>query len=215
MAISPADLDRGLEPFRQIRDAVGMDVEVALEMHSRWSLTAAKRIARAAEEYEPMWFEDPLRIDNIDALADFARSTRIPTIASELVAGKAGFREILETHAFGYVMFDFGWVGGLTEARKIAAMADTHHLPVAPHDCTGPINFAVGVHFGVSQPNAVLQEVVRAYYSDWYGELATALPRLERGYLWPTEGPGLGVALQPGLAERPDATVRTSTWEES
>lgn len=148
--ISSGDLTKGCAPFEKIRSAVGDRIEVALEMHSRWSLTAAKRIARAVEPYEPMWFEDPLRIDNIDELAEFARSTRVPTIASALLAGKRGFREIFEKHCFGYAMLDFGWVGGLTEARKIAAMADAYHLPIAPHDCSGPIRLAVGVHFGVS-----------------------------------------------------------------
>lgn len=158
-----------------------------------------------------MWFEDPLRIDNIDALAEFARSTRIPTIASELVSGKAGFRQILETGAFGYIMLDFGWVGGITEARKIAGMADAYHLPIAPHDCTGPVNFTVGVHFGVATPNAVFQEVVRAYYHDWFPLLVTDLPRLDQGYLYPLEAPGLGLRLAPGLVDRPDAIVRVST----
>jgi L-alanine-DL-glutamate epimerase-like enolase superfamily enzyme len=108
-------------------------------------------------------------------------------------------------------MFDFGWVGGITEARKIAGMADAYHLPVAPHDCTGPVNFAVGVHFGVATPNAVFQEVVRAYYSDWFALLVTDLPRLENGYLYPLEAPGLGLKLRPGLTERPDAIVRVSS----
>ena len=213
-AIPLSDLEKGLEPFRKIRAAVGNRIEVALEMHSRWTLTAAKRIARAAEPYEPMWFEDPLRIDHIGALADFARSTRIPTIASELMATKSSFAQLMETHAFGYIMFDFGWVGGITEARKIAGMAAANHLPVAPHDCTGPINFAVGVHFGVSQPNAVLQEIVRAYYSTWFKDLVTALPRLERGYLYPLEKPGVGAALLPDISRRKDATVRTSRLED-
>lgn len=204
-------LRKGCEPFAKIRDAVGDRIEVALELHSRWSLTAAKHIARAVEEFEPMWFEDPLRIDNIDELAEFARSTRIPTIASELVSGKYGFREILERHCFGYVMLDFGWVGGLTEAKKIAAMADAYHLPIAPHDCTGPINLSVGVHFGVSQPNAVWQEVVRAYYSDWYRDIATELPALERGTLRPTTGPGIGTDLLPEVWEREDAVIRRTS----
>jgi L-alanine-DL-glutamate epimerase-like enolase superfamily enzyme len=209
--ITPDDLERGAEPFKKIRDAVGMKIEVALEMHSRWMLTAAKRIARHMEQYEPMWFEDPLRIDNIDELAQFARSTRIPTIASELVAGKYGFRELLEKHAFGYMMLDFGWCGGLTEAKKVAAMADAYHLPINPHDCTGPVALAIGVHFCVSQPNAGLQEVVRAYYHDWYQEIATDLPVLERGYIRPTESPGIGVTLQPDMWKRADAHVRSST----
>ncbi len=205
--IDPEGLEKGLEPFRRIREAVGMKIEVALEMHSRWNLTAAKRIARAVEPYEPMWYEDPLRIDNIDELAAFAGSTRIPTTASELVASKYGFRELLEKHVFGNIMFDFGWCGGITEARKIAAMADAYHLPVAPHDCTGPISLAVGVHFCVSQPNAHIQEMVRAYYSDWYPMLATELPRLDHGYLWPIEGAGIGTRIQPDIWKRKDASV--------
>lgn len=208
--ITAAELRRGCTPFERIRAAVGDRMDVALEMHSRWDLTAAKRIARAVEEYEPMWFEDPLRIDDIDELAEFARSTRIPTIASELLSGKSAFAQILEKHCFGYIMLDFGWVGGLTEARKIAAMADAHHLPVAPHDCTGPVSLTLGVHFGVSQPNAVFQEVVRAYYSSWYPQLVTELPRLERGHLRPTEGAGLGTRLHGELWSRPDAVVRRS-----
>ena len=126
------------------------------------------------------------------------------------MSGKAHFREILEKHAFGYIMLDFGWVGGLTEARKIAAMADAYHLPVAPHDCTGPVSLAYGVHFCVSQPNDVLQEVVRSYYSDWYPLLVNKLPKLEMGFMCPTEGPGLGTALQPKLWKRQDAAVRVS-----
>lgn len=210
-ALLPGDLEKGLEPLRQIREAVGMRIDVAIELHSRWTLPAAKRIARACEEFEPMWFEDPLRIDNVDALASFARSTRIPTIASELVSGKSTYRAMLETGAFGYIMFDFGWVGGLSEARKIAAMADAYHTPVAPHDCTGPVNFALGVHFGVSTHNAMFQEMVRAYYHDWYSLLVTERPRLENGYLYPLEGPGLGLELAPGIVDRPDARVRVSS----
>jgi galactonate dehydratase len=209
-SLLPGDLDKGLEPLRKIRDAVGMRIDVAIEMHSRWLLPPAQRIARACEDFEPMWFEDPLRIDDIDSLAAFARSTRIPTIASELVSGKSTYKEILETQAFGYVMFDFGWVGGVSEARKIAAMADAYHLPVAPHDCTGPVNFAVGVHFGAATPNAVFQEVVRAYYHDWFPLLVTELPVLKDGYLYPLEGPGLGLALAPDLLDRADAVVRLS-----
>lgn len=212
--ISLTDLRRGCEPLAKIRDAVGDRIEIAVELHSRWSLPAAKRIARAVEDYDPMWVEDPLRIDNLAELAEFARSTRIPTIASELLSGKYSFRELLEKHCIGYVMLDFGWVGGITEAKKIAAMADAYHLPIAPHDCTGPINLAVGVHFGVSQPNAVWQEVVRAYYSDWYQAIATALPALERGTLTPTELPGIGTELVSDLWSRPDATVRRSTLEQ-
>ncbi|NJN84580.1 MAG: mandelate racemase/muconate lactonizing enzyme family protein, partial [Caldilineaceae bacterium] len=84
--ISLEDLDKGLEPFRKIRDAVGRKMEIMVEMHSLWNLPSAMRIARALEEFEPMWFEDPVRMDNLDALSQFKAATRIPTCASETVA---------------------------------------------------------------------------------------------------------------------------------
>lgn len=209
-SISAAELERGCEPFRKIREAVGMRIEVALELHCRWGLTAAKQIAQAVEEYRPLWFEDPIRVDSVESLVEFARSTRVPTSVSELVATKWGFRELLERHCFGYVMLDPCWLGGITEARKIAAMADAYRLPLTLHDCLGPVLLTAGVHFGVSQPNAAWQEVVRAFTSSWYRELVTELPRLERGELWPTEGPGIGTELQPDVWSRADARVRTS-----
>jgi len=211
MVVLPSDLERGLAPLVKIRDAVGSRIEVAIEMHSRWGLTAAKQIARACEAYEPMWFEDPTRTENLQTLVRFARSTRIPTIASELLAGKGHFQAILESGAFGYLMFDLGWVGGLTEARKLAAMADAYDLPFTPHDCTGPVNLALGVHLGVSQPNAAWQEVVRAYYHTWYNDVVTGLPELKDGYLYPLTGPGLGLSLDPSVRKRPDASIQVSS----
>ena len=91
--ISLTDLDKGLEPFRKIRQAVGHKMEIMVEMHSLWNLPAAQRIARALEEFEPMWFEDPIRMDNLDAFAQFKASTRIPTCASETAATRWAFRD--------------------------------------------------------------------------------------------------------------------------
>lgn len=209
--ISLEDLDRGIEPFRKIRKAVGRRMEVALEMHSMWNLPSAIRIAKALEEFEPMWFEDPVRMDNLDALSQFKASTHIPTCASETVSTRFAFREMLERHATSIVMFDIAWVGGISEARQIASLAETHHLPFAPHDCTGPITLMASVHLCMHAPNALIQETVRAFYSGWYSKLVTQLPRIEDGYIYAPEGPGLGLALLPEVLERTDATIQTST----
>jgi L-alanine-DL-glutamate epimerase-like enolase superfamily enzyme len=206
--ITAAQIEQGLRPWRQIREAVGNKMEVALEMHSVWNLPSAIRIAEAVEPYDPMWFEDPLRMDNLDALAEFKASTRVPTVASETLATRYAFRELLEKDAVSIVMFDCGWVGGLTEAKKIAAMAEAHHLPVAPHDCTGPINYVADVHLDFAITNCYIQETVRAYIHGWYAQLVTQLPRIERGYVYPPEGPGLGTALRPEVLERPDVTIQ-------
>jgi galactonate dehydratase len=208
--IAAADLDRGLEPFRQVRRAVGTRMDLMVELHGLWNLPTALRIARAfeAEGLEPYWIEDPLRPDDLASLARFAHGTRLPTTASELLAGRQAFRELLEARAASVVMLDLGWCGGLTEGKAIASMAEAFGLPVAPHDCTGPVVWAASVHLSINAPNALIQECVRAFHAGWYGELVTGLPIVEGGMVRPAPGPGLGVELRPGLAERPDALTR-------
>jgi L-alanine-DL-glutamate epimerase-like enolase superfamily enzyme len=208
--IAAADLDRGLEPFRQVRQAVGTRMDLMVELHGLWNLPTALRIARAfeAEGLEPYWIEDPLRPDDLASLARFAHGTRLPTTASELLAGRQAFRELLEARAASIVMLDLGWCGGLSEGKAIASMAEAFGLPIAPHDCTGPVVWAASVHLSMNAPNALIQECVRAFYAGWYTELVTGLPVVEGGTVRPGTGPGLGVELRPGLTERPDALVR-------
>lgn len=208
--ISPGDLQAALEPFRKIRKAVGDAMDIMVEFHGLWDLPAAKRIARALEEFQPFWFEDPLRADDLGALAQYAQATPVPVTVSETLAGRAAFRDLLERRIPGVVMFDIGWCGGVSEAKKITTLAEAYKLPVAPHDCTGPVVLTASAHLSVNAPNALVQEIVRAYYTDWYGELVTALPPLENGYMAPPQGPGLGIELVPGLETRSDSTVRVS-----
>lgn len=208
--ISAAELDRALEPLRKIRAAVGDRIDVMIELHALWRLPAALKIAAALEEFDPYWYEDPVRADNPRALAAFAAATPVPVCAGETVAGLGGFRELLEAEAAAILMPDVGWCGGLTEARKIAALAEAYQRPVAPHDCTGPVLLAASVHLSLSAPNALVQETVRAFYAGWYRELVTVLPVIEGGHILPPEGPGLGTELLPEVLTRPDATVLTT-----
>jgi galactonate dehydratase len=209
--ISNADLDTALEPFRKIRQAVGLQMDIMVEFHSLWNLPTAKKIAHALEEFEPFWFEDPIKADNFDALADFAASTHVPTTISETMAGRWSFREALESSAVGVAMLDISWCGGISEAKKIATMAEAYQIPVAPHDCTGPVVLVASTHLSINAPNALIQESVRAFYTGWYTEVATALPDVSGGTIAPPPGPGLGMQLKPELFERPDAHVRVST----
>lgn len=208
--ITPAQIEEGMKPFRQIREAVGMKMEIAVELHSRWNLPSAIRIAEALEEIRPMWYEDPIRMDNLDALAEFAKSTRVPTTASETLSSIYAFRELLEKRAVGIVMLDPGWVGGITASRDIAALAAAYHRPVAPHDCTGPVVYTAGTHLCLAAPNAMIQEGVRAYYHGWYQDVLTELPPIENGYVAAPSGPGLGTRLQPGFTEREGVVVQVS-----
>src|SRR5450631_2605326 len=131
--ITQQDIDQALEPVRKLRDAFGKDVEIAMEFHSNWNLTSAIRIARALEPYSPMWLEDMLLPGNPNQYRELALSTSLPLTISERMAGKMQFEQLLAARAAKFVMFDVTWCGGLTEARKIANMADAYELPVAPH----------------------------------------------------------------------------------
>lgn len=209
--ISNADLDKALGPFRKIRDAVGLEMEIMVEFHSLWNLPTALKIARALEAFQPCWFEDPLKADNIDALATFTASVETPTVVSETLATRWSFREVMERDAARIIMLDLSWVGGISEAKKIASMAEAYQLPVAPHDCTGPVVLVASSHLSMNATNALIQESVRAFYTGWYTELVTELPRIDAGYLTAPQGPGLGTKLLPGLTERPDAHVVVTT----
>jgi galactonate dehydratase len=209
-AISDTDLRAGLEPFRLIREAVGGRMDIMCELHSLWSLPAAVRIGRALAEYDVFWSEDPIKMTRLEELADYRRRVAVPVCASETLATRASFVRLLELEAVDYVMLDIAWCGGLSEARKIAALAETWRRPITPHDCTGPVTLTASVALSLSAPNALMQEAVRAYYTGWYRELVTELPRIEGGYAYPMTGAGLGTALQPALRKRPDVTVQRS-----
>jgi len=201
------DLRKGLEPFRKIREAVGDKMEIMCEGHGFWSLPAAKRIARALEEYEPFWLEDLMRADDPGALAELQRSTHLPVLASEYLTTRYEYLPILEQRAADMIMIDPTWAGGITESKKIATMAETYKRPVAMHDCTGPFTLSAGIHLALNATNAIYQETVRAYLRVTYPELVTEVPTVEAGHILAPTGPGLGTTLLPEVRQRPDASI--------
>lgn len=145
-SISLIDLKTGLEPFRKIRAAVGERIEIMCELHSLWGAQTAERICRALEDYGVFWVEDPLgKMDDVQGLADLRRRVKTPICGSETLAGAASFRNLLAADAIDVVMLDIAWCGGLTEARKIAVLAEAYNKPLAPHDCTGPVALMAGL----------------------------------------------------------------------
>jgi len=208
--ISAAELRRGLEPIEKIRRAVGDRMDIMVEFHSLWQLLPAMRIARALAPYGTYWHEDPIRIDSLPSLRRYAEASTAPICASETLATRWGFRDLLETGVAGVVMLDLSWCGGISEARKIAAMAEAWHLPVAPHDCTGPVVLCASTHLALNAPNALVQESVRAFYRTWYRDLVTALPEVRGGMITVPPGPGLGLDLAPDLDRAFTTTRRIS-----
>jgi galactonate dehydratase len=200
--ISSSDIKKGLEPFRKIREAVGDQMDIMVEFHSQWTLPPAIKLAESLNEFDTFWHEDPIKMDSLSSLKRYAERSKAPLCASETLATRWGFRDLLETNAAGVIMLDISWCGGLSEARKIASMAEAWHLPVAPHDCTGPVVLAASTHLSLNAPNALVQESVRAFYNGWYKDVVTALPQVLNGQITVPPGAGLGLELVPDIRKR-------------
>ena len=209
-SISTADLKAALEPFEKIRKAVGDRMQIMVEFHLMWQLLPAIEIARVLEPYGTFWHEDPIKMDSLSSLKRYAEASTAPIAASETLGSRWAFRDLIETGAAGIFNLDISWCGGLSEARKIAAMAEAWHLPIAPHDCTGPVVLCASTHLSLNAPNALIQESVRAFHRTWYRDLVTALPPIEKGRITVPPGPGLGLELNPDLDRVFTTTRRTS-----
>ncbi len=205
--ISPRDIERALEPLRRIRRAVGTQIEIMIELHALWNVPTARQIMKALEEIEPYWVEDPVRLDIVDGLASVADKSPLRIAAGETAGGLRSIKHLLDSRAVDVVTVDVTWTGGITEARKVAALADVYGIPVAPHDCTGPVALTACAHLSTAAPNSLFQETVRAGYLGWYNELVEGVPRIENGRIAVTDTPGLGVELRADLRGRPGTTV--------
>lgn len=208
--ISPADLDAALEPFAKIRQAVGDEMDIMAELHALWNRPMAIQISRALEQYDPLWVEDPVFMDHLHSLEEVARATQSPIGVGETRGGRADFRYLLEMEALSLIILDLSWCGGISEARKVASMAESWHVPVAFHDCTGPVILAASTHLALNASNCFIQEMVRAFYYGWYGKLVTTLPPVAHGKIQAPDGPGLGLKLQPDILKRVDCHIRRS-----
>jgi galactonate dehydratase len=210
--ISAEQLRHAIEPLRLIREKYGDSIDVAIEFHGFWNLPSAKKIAAALEPYHPMWLEEMLPQDNLAAYAELARSTSIPLCLSERLMTRWAFRELLENRAASVIMPDIAWCGGISEAKKIATMAETYYLPIAPHNCGGPILHFATAHVSANVTNFFIMESVRRHYNEEYDGLVTRklLPQAN-GEMGLPPGPGLGVELSPEVLTRKDAVVRRSS----
>jgi L-alanine-DL-glutamate epimerase-like enolase superfamily enzyme len=214
--LTPEQLKQGLWTVQEIRRAVGDRMQIAIEGHSRWDVNCALRIGRALEPYDILWMEDAIQPESASDLARLVRETRVPQAVSERLFTRHAFRRIIDADAAHVIMPDVIWTGGLSEAVKIAALADTHHLPIAPHDCTGPVNLIACLHLCAAIPNAMIMETVRGFHEGYYREILTEpLPIREGRALLDQFGAGLGATLRPDFLARPGVTRRVSGGEGS
>ena len=183
-------IEHAAKIFQSIRDAVGNRLEVAIGTHGQMPTYSAIRVAHYLEPYHPFWFEEPIMPENISEMARIAAHTNIPIATGERLVTKYEFSEVLEKQAAQILQLDVGQCGGITEAKKIAGMAEAHYAMIAPHMYCGPVVFAAAIQLDVSSPNFLIQE---ANMGPLHKKIFKEPLVFESGYITPPSGPGLGV----------------------
>jgi galactonate dehydratase len=189
----------GVEPLRHadavmaaVRDEVGDEVELMVDMHGRTSPQMAVQYFRVLEPYRPWFFEEACPPEHPRAMGELARRTWVPLAAGERLCLRWPFHELLEHGAASVLQPDLVHCGGIGEAKRIAAIGETYHAAVAPHSSTGPVGHAASVHFGFATPNFVIQETWRADVP-WRFDVLSESLELERGRATLPTRPGLGI----------------------
>lgn len=208
---------RSIALVEAVRDAVGDEVEILIEMHGRFSPAMAVEICAELERFHPTWVEEPVPPDNLDALKKAAAKIRLPIATGERLHTLFEFRNLFLTEAVDVVQPDITLSGGLLTAKKIAAMADANYVLVAPHNVGGPVSTAAALHFAACTPNFKVQEHFNDFQELFVKEAATGggYPEVVDGYFPLPTGPGLGVRLNEDLIrEHPFQEGSFNLWQE-
>jgi len=199
MTLSAAAMRAATDNVAAVRAAVGPDVDLCIEVHGRLAPAWAIEMARRLKPFDPFFYEEPVPPENFDALATVARAIEIPVATGERLTTKFLFRELLVRQAADIIQPDLCHAGGLTEVKKIAAMAEASYVRVAPHNATGPIGTAAAVQLDACIPNFLIQEYFVTQAS-WIDEVVSGAPRAVRGEIVVPDRPGLGVELDEAAA---------------
>jgi galactonate dehydratase len=213
--LAPDELRRAVGLVEAVRDAIGPDNELLVEMHGRFTPASAIRIARELEPYCPSWIEEPVPPENLKALARVTTQARIPVATGERIHVRHEFRELFELQAADIVQPDITTVGGLLESKKIAAWADAHYVLIAPHNVGGPISTAAALHLAACTTNFKIQEHFNDFAEAHVKESATGNPEVVDGcFALPTK-PGLGVTLNEDVvAEHPAQRMHFNLFQD-
>ena len=187
--------DAAVERVAAVREAVGPDVDILVEVHRRLAPAQAIRVAARMEEYRPYWYEEPVSARDLGGLVEAKRAIRLPVVTGEELYTKAEFREVFERRAADIINPDVGVCGGILELREIAAMADTYHIAVSPHNFNSTsIGLAATIHAAAGMPNFILTE----YFVNFEEVARTICPNALTpvdGMITLPSGPGLGVEI--------------------
>jgi len=199
------DIERSERFLKAMRKAVGNDADLLFGTHGQFSVSGAKRMARMMEKYDPLWFEEPTPPERPEMMAQVAAATNIPIATGERLTTKYEFVRVLEQGAANIIQMNLGRVGGILEAKKVAALAESFYAHIAPHLYCGPIVGAANIQVSATCPNFLILESIRKW-DGFYADILTQPIIWEDGHVIVPDRPGLGVELNEDLA-------RAHPWE--
>jgi galactonate dehydratase len=194
----PKIVDDAVAMIASLRAAVGNEIRIGIDFHGRVHRGLAKVMARALEEFSPMFYEELVLAEHNDALRDVASQCSVPLATGERIYTRWGFRDVLASGIFDLIQPDVSHCGGIFEMRKIAAMAEAYDVAVAPHCPLGPITLAASLQVDYCTPNAIIQEQVlnvHDYGLDTTNYVLAGQPVFKAGFLERSELPGLGITI--------------------
>lgn len=192
--ISNRGIAEGAELVAAMRDAAGTDVDILIDMHGNFNATTALRCIRALEPYGVAWIEEPVPPESIAALRQIRAQTDVDLCVGERLYTRYDFAPILSEGLANYIMPDVCWCGGISELRRIAALAETYYVPISPHDALGPIQILAGSHVMRATPNFYRLEIANHWF-DLYNECISPGIDVRDGVLYLSDAPGLGAEL--------------------
>lgn len=192
-------VEQQIEYLAAIREAVGEEIDLILECHGRYDPVWALKLANLAKQYNPFLIEDPIRHENPEALRWLRERTDIPLAIGERYHNKWDCRETIVNQFVDYLRPDVSWCGGISEMKKIAAMAEVYYINLIPHNNAGPIGTAATLHAALNIPNITM---IEAPWANGYTEskVVWPYPEIENGFALPLEGPGLGIQFDEAAA---------------
>jgi galactonate dehydratase len=193
--LEPAERRRAIALVEAVRDAVGPDADVMVEMHGRFTPATAIAVSRDLEPLKPRWIEEPVPPENLRALHKVSSRCAIPVATGERIHTRHDFRELFELQAADIVQPDITMCGGIAETRKIAAWAEAYYVTVAPHNVGGPVATAAALHLAAATPNFLMLEHFNDFDDPHVKAVAPGNPEVVDGHFGLPVGPGLGVTL--------------------
>ena len=200
--ISPEEAQLSVDRVAAVREAVGPNVDILIEVHARFNVYTAVGLAKRMEQYRPFWYEEPVSQENTNEMRQVRDRISIPVATGERLYLKFPFFDLVKNEAVDILQPDICNAGGITELHKIGSMAEAQHVMMAPHNTNSAVGTVASFHLDTAMPNFLIQEYHAEFYEPHYFQVVQGLPRQKDGYVNLPEGPGLGISLDDELLDK-------------